>query len=247
MPMTAQQFSDALSKLENGNELLEFHAEQVLSEKNKGIEISRSKNHENQKLKNFQKAFEKLGFNPEEAELDAFTEGIVAKMENDATQSNTQLGDLQKTIKKLQTDFEKSQKELSVEREQKVNLEKLNKHKTIESKLLPKLQEDFYGANWIVKGLLADGSVDLDDTGEVVFRKGDQILPMVDGLKSIAEQNADSRRNKQAGGAGSSASTQPSKVKYSLEQIKAMSPEQMKANLTDVNESMRQLSAAAKT
>jgi hypothetical protein len=218
----------------------------VNAEKTKGIDISRSKNHENQRLKAFQKAFERLGFDKEESELDGFVEGIVAKMEDDGIKSNTQLGELQKTLTKLQRDFEKTQKELGTEREQKTQLEKQNRQRTIESKLLPKLQEDFYGANFIVKALLADGSVDLDETGEVVFKKGDTVMPLADGLKTIAEQNSDARKNKQTGGAGSSASVQPNRPKYTIEQIKSMSAEQVQANISDVNESMRQLSAAAK-
>jgi hypothetical protein len=244
MPVSAEQFRDALSKLDNGEELLEFHTLQVLAEKNKGIEISRSKNHEAQNLRAYKKALEKLGFDPVEGVLDEFTDGIIAKMENDGVQETGKLSDLQKTIAKLQKDFEKTQKELGTEREQKTALQQQNKIKTIESKLLPKLQDEFYGANFIVKALLADGSVDLDEAGEVVFKKGDQVLSLADGLKGISESNADARKNKQNGGAGSSASVQPNRPKFTLEQIKSMNPEQMKANITEVNESMRALNTA---
>lgn len=245
MPLSLEQFRAVLEKLPEGADLLEAHVAAVNAEKQKGIEISKTKNHENQRLKTFQKGFEKLGFAKEDLEeLDGFVDGILAKMENDAIQGNGQLTELQKTLAKLQKDFDKTQKELSAEREQRSGLEKLNKTKTIESKLLPKLQEDFYGANFIVKALLADGTVDLDDNGEVVFKKGDQVLTLTDGIKSIAESNADARRNKQTGGAGSSASAQSTSPRYTINQIKAMTPDQVKANLADVNASMRQLGTA---
>ena len=246
MPISLEQFRAAIEKLENGAELLEFHTAQVMAEKNRGIDTAKVKNHENQRLKAFQKAFEKLGFDKDDTEIDGFVESLVAKMDETANKGNTQFTELQKTLTKLQKDFDKTQKELGTEREQKTQLEKQNRQRTIESKLLPKLQEDFYGANFIVKALLSDGAVDLDESGEVVFKKGDQVLSMADGLKTIAEQNTDARKNKQTGGAGSSASTQKNSPKYSLEQIKAMSPEQMKVNISDVNDSMRQLSVAAK-
>lgn len=246
MPVSAEDFKAALSKLDNGDELLEFHTASVNAEKDRGIQSRREANREAQHLRRFKIAMEKLGFDPkdESADIEAFVDNIAVKMEADTTKATGELAELQATLKKLQREFEKGQKELTTEREQRSQLQQQNRIKTIESKLAPKLQEEFYGAPFIVKSLIADGMVDLDEAGDVLFKKGDEQLSMADGLKWLQETNADARRNKQNGGAGSAGgSVQPNRPKFSLEQIKSMTPQQMQANIADVNESMRQLQA----
>jgi hypothetical protein len=244
MPVSAAEFKAAIEKLPNGVDLLEYHVGAVEYEKSLGVQTSREKNHENQRLRAFKKAFDKLGFQGTEAEIENYVEELMAKVEENGVKGNTQLSELQKTIAKLQKDFEKTSTELQTEREQKTVLEKQARAKNIESKLLPKLQEEFYGANFIVKALMADGLVDLDESGEVTFKRGDEVIPFSEGIKFIGEQNADSRKNKQNGGAGSTATTQTAKPKFTLEQIKAMDQSQIQSNLADVNESMRQYAAA---
>ncbi|RPH42667.1 MAG: hypothetical protein EHM87_16140 [Burkholderiales bacterium] len=244
MPVSEEEFRSIVEKLPNGAELIEYHLGAVEREKNIGARIQREKNHENQRLRAFKKAIERTGFQGTDAEIDAYVDELMAKVDENSSKGNTQITELQKTIAKLQRDFEATRVELGTEREQKSALEKQARIKTIESKLLPKLQDEFYGANFIVKALLADGIVDLDDSGEVTFKQGENVLSFNDGIKLIGEQNSDARKNKQNGGAGSTATTQTAKPKFTLEQIKAMDQSQIQSNLADVNESMRQYAAA---
>jgi len=247
MPVSAEQFKEALSKLPNSEDLLEYHAGAVASEKERGITAHREVNKEAQRLRKFKQAFEVMGYDPNsQVDIDAFASEMMDKIDKTKASATTEIGELQKVLKKLQSDFTAAQTELKTERETRTSLEKQSRLKTIEGKLLPKLKEDFYGAEFMVKALLADGAVDLDEAGEVVFRKGETVIPFTDGMKGLAESNADARRNKQAGGAGSSSSTQPNRPKFTLDQIKAMDPKTMQANIADVNESMRAASAAAK-
>ena len=247
MPVSMEQFKEALSKLENGEDLLEFHASSVSAEKNLGISKHKEANKEAQGLRKFKLAFEKLGYDPEsKIDIDEFADGLLGKVTETTNKATGEIGELQKKLNKLTKDFTTTQDELKAEREQRSTLEKVNRAKTIESKLLPKLKEDFYGAEYMIKALLVDGAVDLDDAGEVVFKKGDSVVSLTDGLKQIAESNADARRNKQTGGAGSSTSVQPNRPKFTIDQIKAMDPKTMQANIANVNESMRQISDAAK-
>jgi len=243
--MTPEEFKKLLEALPNGAELLEHHAAAVSTEKNRGIEESRKGNKESQSLRRFKTAVEKLGYDGE-ADLDAFVETLTATVEGKQTQGSTELSELQKKISKLQKEFESSQKELNTEKEQRASLQQQNKIKTIEAKLGPKLSDDFYGSQFIIKALLADGSVDLDDSGEVIFKQGDKVLKIDEGIKWLGDTHSDARKNKQTAGAGSQASNQANRPKYSLEQLKAMSPTEVSADLANVNASLKAHSSVAK-
>jgi len=245
MPMSPEEFKKALEALENGSELIEYHTTAVLSEKNRGIEESRKGNKENQNLRKFKTALESLGYDGE-SDLQEFVDTLTATVEGKTTQGNTELSELQKKISKLTRDFESSQGELKTEREQRASLQQQNKIKTIEAKLSPKLNEEFYGGQFMIKALLADGIVDLDDSGEVLFKQGDKTMKLDDGIRWLSETHADARRNKQAPGANSTANTQTNRPKYSTEQLKNMSPAEIAADIANVNASVKAYSTTAK-
>lgn len=238
MPVNQEEFKKALEALPNGSELLEFHVSAVTAEKSRGIEESRKTNKEAQALRKYKQIVEKLGYDGEQ-DLEEFAQSLSETIEGKTSKGNSELSDLQKKIAKIQRDFEASQNELKTEREQRTALQQLNKVKTIESKLGPKLSEEFYGSQYLIKALLADGLVDLDDSGEIIFKQGDQTIGFEEGFKKLSETHAESRKNKQAAGAGSQASTQASRPKYSRDQLKAMTPEQIAADLANVNASLK--------
>ena len=114
MPISAEQFREALLKVENGEELLEFHAGAVAAEKTTGITKHREANKEAQNLRKFKIAMEKMGYDPaSQADVEAFADGIMEQIEQSGTKTTTELTDLQKTLSKLQKDFTKSQTELT--------------------------------------------------------------------------------------------------------------------------------------
>ena len=236
--ITLDAFKASLSKLENGSELLEFFDSSVSDEKTKAIDITRKANREAQSIK---KAFNRLGYDGV-ANVDEFVDVLLETIDGKATTQTTELSELQNTVKKMQRSFEQSQGELKTEREKSESLHKQNKIKTIESKLTPKLNEDLYGANYLVKSLIAEGALDIDEEGNITLKNGELVLSYDDAVKHLVNSNTDARRNKQVSGAGSSAGTNgkvQNKPKYTMDQIKAMKPEEAAADIKEVNESMK--------
>lgn len=168
--MTWEEFKRALEALENGAELLEFHASALDKEKQFGIQKYSEKDKEAAKLRKYKGSLKELGWDGE-SDPEEFIANVKDKLEGRQAESNTALTDLNKQFKQLQKEFEKTQGELQTEREQRTTLQKQNKTKTIESALQPKLAEQFYGSQFIIKALIADGQVDLDEGGQVVFKK----------------------------------------------------------------------------
>jgi hypothetical protein len=163
-------------------------------------------------------------------------------IEGKQTTQTSELSELQSTVKKLQKSFESAQNELKTEKERSESLSKQNKVKTIEGKLTPRLNEDLYGANYLVKSLIAEGSLDLDEDGNITLKNGETVLSYDDAIKHLVNSNTDARRNKQVSGAGSSGGNgkaQIGKPKYTKEQIKMMSGEEAAADIQNYNESMK--------
>lgn len=241
--MDLEKFIATLNGLENGAEMVEFFETAVKTETNKGVSMSHKANVANAK---FKKQMQKLGWDGV-ADSDEFVETLLNTLDGIGTQDKTELSDLQLQMKKLKRDFELSQSELKTEKEQREVLQKQNKIKTIESKLIPKLSSDLNGASVLVKALLADGSVDVDDLGEIVIKNGDNIFKFDEGVKHIINSNQDLRKNKQNGGVGSTlpssnTSVNNGKPKYTMEQIRSMSDDESSNNVEDIMESLKLLS-----
>lgn len=247
--MDLSTFLGTIEALENGAELREFFENAVKAETSKGVSLSHKANQSNAK---FKKAFQRLGWDGV-AELDEFVDTLDSTIEGSNMQATTELSDLQLQLKKLKRDFELAQSELKTEKEQREVLQKQNKIKTIESKLIPKLSNDLNGASVLVKALLSDGSVDVDDLGEIVIKNGDNIFKFDEGVKHIINSNPDLRKNKQNGGVGSTlpssnTSVNNGKPRYTMEQIKAISdPREAAENIKDIMESTRYWSNNAAT
>jgi hypothetical protein len=237
--MDALEFRKALEALENGSELVSFFENAVSAEKNRGINEYRSVN---SRLKKYKEALDRLGYDGV-ADVDEFTSTLLDTVECKTTQGSTELSELQSNLKKLQRSFEQAQGELKVERDQRESLQKQNKIKTIEGKMIPKLNEDLYGAQYVVKSLIADGVLDMDENGEIILKNGDQVLTYEDGVKHILNTNTDARRNKQVAGAGTSGTNgTKGKVTYTMDQIKNMTPEEYAANAAELNKAVNELS-----
>ena len=236
--ITLDSFKASLSKLENGSELLEFFDSSVSDEKTKAIDITRKANKESQNIK---KAFNRLGYDGV-ANVDEFVDVLLETIDGKATTQTTELSDLQNTVKKLQRSFEQVQGELKTEREKSESLHKQNKIKTIEGKLTPKLNEELYGANYLVKSLIAEGALDLDEEGNITLKNGESVLSYDDAIKHLVNSNTDSRKNKQVPGASSSSGVQGKtqyKPKYTMDQIKAMNQEEAAKDIKEVNASAK--------
>lgn len=238
MTITSEEFKKALESLENGAALLEYHTEAVNKEKQYGVTKYSEKDKEAAKLRKFKSVVKELGWDGE-TDPEDFVAVVQEKLEGRQNESSGQLSELTSQLKKLQKDFEKAQTELQTEREQRTALQQSNKLKTIESTLTPKLSEQFYGHNFMIKALLADGAVDLSEDGQVIFKNGDKQMDLDAGLKWLGETHADARKNNQKAGSGSQPSTQGSRPKYTLDQINSMTAEQAAADIVNYNASLK--------
>lgn len=239
MTINSAEFKKALEALENGAELLEFHTAAVQQEKEFGKAKYAEKDKEAVNLRKFKALIKNLGWDGE-SDPEEFVTGLNETLTNRQSEGNTQLTELTQQFKKLQKDFEKTQGELATEREQRAELQKQNKLKTIENTLAPKLSEQFYGHNFMIKALIADGQVDLDEKGQVIFKNGESVMEFDKGLKWLEETHADARKNTQKPGGGSVPNNQGGpKAKYTMAQIDSMTPEQLAADMVNVNASLK--------
>lgn len=242
MSITSAEFKKALESLENGAELLEFHAAAVAQEKEYGKSKYSEKDKEAANLRKYKSYIKDLGWDGE-SDPEDFVVSIKTSLEGRQEEGNVQLSEVTKQLAKLQKDFEKAQGELQIEREQRASLQQQNKIKTIESTLAPKLSEQFYGHNFMIKALMADGQVDLNEEGQVIFKNGDSVMDLEKGIKWLGETHADARKNTQKAGGGSTPANQGNKPKYTQAQIDAMTPQQMAADIANVNASLKAAAA----
>lgn len=242
MTISAAEFKKAIEALENGAELLEFHTAAVAQEKEFGKTKYAEKDKEAVGLRKYKALIKNLGWDGE-SDPEEFVTTVQANLENRQTEGNAQMVEVTKQLKKLQKDFETSQTELQAEREQKTALQQQNKLKTIENTLAPKLSESFYGHNFMIKALIADGQVDLDEKGQVIFKNGESVMEFDKGLKWLEETHSDARKNTQKPGGGSVPANQGgAKPKYTMAQIDSMTPAQLAADIVNVNASLKAVS-----
>lgn len=241
MPLSKEEFEEIINKHEKGSELLEFVTAALNAEKEHGVSETNRANRQSATFRGerdiFKGHLKKLGWD-ETQDVNEFIESL-SSTKTEGTQSKTELDEVKKTLTKLQKEFEKGQLELKVERERAGELARQNKLKTIESKLQPKISEDFHGPEFVIKTLIADGKVDVDESGNIIFKNGDDSISFDEGYKQFKVDHKDSLKNKQAGGSGSFPGGSGAKVKYSREQLDAMTPEQAAKDITNYNESYK--------
>lgn len=241
MAITADDFKKALEALENGTELYDYHLSSINAERQTGIDKHRKANKDAVRWKSL---IQKLGLTDDQ-DAEEFIEGIVSKLEAD-TNTTGEIGDLKKQLIKLQKNFEQSQADLNAERESNKSLAEKSKRRTIETILSKPVNDKFYSGNFIIKSLIADGLVDLNEDEQVVFNRNGTTIGMDEGLKWLTEINSDAVKNTQRPGAGSPPSNGNGggggngQAKYTMDQIKSMTPDQIRADIAAVNDSMRQ-------
>ncbi len=240
--MDFEGFKEALKSTGN-EELLKFFDSYVLSSDDKSklsdeIRKRKSANKEAQDLKRFKSAVEQLGFDGEQ-DLNGFVDALTDTVEGKKNQNTTETSDLNNQVRKLQKDFEKSQKQLTEEQGRREKLQTQHKQKTIESKLIQRLDGEIYNAEDRVWRMIHDGTVDVDDMGDIVFKNGeDTQMNFDEGIKWVVSNNQDIRKNRQSSGAGSKGSFSSAGLKYSIEDVKKMSNEETMANMDEVKKTM---------
>ena len=222
------EMSDLVKKLEaleNGKDLAETVVQLVESEKQRGIQETSKRNKENQHLRKFKQSLEALGYD-EGVDVDMFTSDLIQKVNKPVNEDNTS----KLTLKTLNDQIQKLTNDLQNER-------KVSKTKTIQAKLSQKLSDKFYGADLLIRSLVEDNKVDLEND-EVIFKFGENAMNMDDGIKHLAESRKDIYKSSQIPGSktnGTGANDIPKNIN---DLITKGSPEQIMANLKDIKKEL---------
>jgi hypothetical protein len=237
--MDANEFKTKLEALQDGKDLYEFHVGLVNKERETGIKEKSDANKEAQNLRKYKIALEKLGFNKDSDELDAYIETLKASSFKAKEADNTKLtlDSVNSELAALRDKFLSAQNELTSEKKRAAEIALEVKKKTLKSKLTDSLRDKVYGHDFVADALINDNKVDLEND-TVFFKEGEAKVAFDDGIKKLLETRTDILKNGQKGGANSSPQSNTETKKYSIDQINGMSKEDIKANLKDVKASL---------
>lgn len=232
-----EDLKSALKDFEGNEDIIEFVVESIESEKNKGISEKRRANDEAKGLRAYKKAMEALGYD-KETDLDEYVDAITEKIEAVGDIDPDENKSMQKELKKLRRDFEKAQNSLNEERERATKIKQDADRKALTSKITDTIRDRVYGADLVAETLINNGRVALEDDGTVVWIDGEDRGSFDDGIKTYIESRSDIVKNGQKGGAGSPPVNGPSNKKYTVEQVQGMSKDEVRANLSEIKESL---------
>lgn len=192
---------DALKKLLDGHEkkdeALGLVVDLIGAETEKGKDSARKLRADLEKYSKYKKALEAVGFDGQADAVD-FADTLKQRLEKGSSSSDE--------FKALKSQFDKLQNEYSSEKAQ-------NRRNSLEKQVFEALTSDpqkkWIGnsANLITRSLIADGAVDLTESGTVVYKKGEAVEDFGGALPGIFEENKDFLANSQNPGAGGTPGT----------------------------------------
>jgi hypothetical protein len=208
--MTLDEMKTELEKI-GKTDLMEGIAELISQERNRGIDEVSKRNKEAQNLRKYKLALEAAGLN----EGDDLTEFLSKK---------TTTKDDSISLKSLKAELDRVKAERDNERLS-------GKKKTLEAELTNAFGDKVYGSKYLIKDLIANGSVDQID-GEIVFKSGDEHISFAEGIQKVLDNNKDMLRTNQTAGS----KTTKSDVKVgSLDSImRSGNTDSIKANFNDI-------------
>jgi hypothetical protein len=209
MPKTFDEVKSFLEKTPEGKDYLEAVISTVEAERQKGVLESQKTNKEAQNLRKYKIAFEGLGYNPEEHQLEDFISSLKSEKEtaSKAKETKVTLDSISKDFNDLKANFEKTQAELAKERKQAQELKDKATKSKMKEVLTSKLGNEIYGADLIIESLIAGGKVGIDENENVLFKEGDTTLDLDTGVKKFLESRPDIKKNNQHPGADSRQTT----------------------------------------
>ena len=201
---------------DGGGELYEAVLTAVQTEKDKGISEASKLRREAQtkggKVKLLSESLKVLGYDTDDddADLDSFLVGVKEQMEagkgskknkGKATELETENIQMRKDHDALQKKFDAS------EAEKAATNQKLRTQKITAGLEKAFQNEDgvstIYGAGAEIRCLIADGKVDLSGDGDtIVFKDGEDIVALQDGVTKFKESRPESVKNIQRAGPG---------------------------------------------
>lgn len=205
MPKTLEETRAFLEKQEGGAEYVEAIVSSIEAEKQRGILESQKSNKEAQNLRKFKIALEGLGFNQEEHQLEDFITTLKTSKEeaSESKKTKTTLESISKDFENLKKNFDASQLELAKERKLAQELKQKNINSKLKEVLSLKLGQTIYGADLIIDSLITTGKVSVDENENPIFKDGEKIITIDDGVKQFIEARPDLVKNKQNPGASS--------------------------------------------
>lgn len=236
MPITTlEELNNALSQHPQSADILEYINSAIESEKSTGIKLKSRANAEAHAMRKWKQAIEALGYDQDDP--DALADWLAEKTKvptrkPDENQPNPE-------IEKMKKEFARAQKALADAQEEAKRIKQTSDRRTMKGKLVEALRDKVYGHDLLADNLITDGKVRLSEDESIVFLNGDDEIEFDKGLKKLLDSRPDLLKNTQTGGARSGSRPVSGNPKFSLEQIKTMSQEDIAANLDDVKASMK--------
>lgn len=183
---------EILAQIES-DDLKEAIVGKIEEEKMRGKEASKKKDRDNLKLKADLKS---LGWDKDKFEtIDEFRESLEAK---DKANNTNKL-----TIAQLNDKLDALESTLATERAEAELVKTRAKETKITSELTKHMGDSFFGASYLIKSLISDGRVDIDEVSDrIYFKDGDEVIDFEKGLAKLKEDNKDMLKVSQQSGTG---------------------------------------------
>jgi len=226
MPFASiEEFKEAVKGLSNAADVEDYLNQAVEAERQSKLGKQRKTNEEAQLFKRYKVALEAAGYDGLAEDLDDWIAGLKKPADKGAADPE---------IDKLRKEFAKAQKALE---EEKANVQKIKSsadRKTVRSKLVEALRDKVYGPDLLADSLISEGKVKLGDDESVLFVNGEDETEFGAGVKKLLETRPDLVRNTQAPGAKSGTRSQAAAPRYSLDQLKSMSANEIANDMQNV-------------
>jgi len=238
MPIaTIEELREALKDNPQVDEILTFIDTAIETEKSTGITGRRKANQEAQGLRKFKQALEDAGFDGDSEGVTDWLESLRAPAPGDPAKP----GEPNPEIDKLRREFAKAQRDLESARTEASKVKAMADKRAIKSKLNDALRDKVYGPDLLADSLIGEGRVKLTEDEEVVFVHGEDEFDFNSGLKKLLESRPDLLRNTQAPGARSTTRPNQAAPRYTTDQLKNMTANEIAADMSNVLESMKSM------
>lgn len=220
MSYTLQQIYEALGKVENGGAMVADLQDAISAARNEAAASRVAKN----------KVLDALGLRGEDNDdaLKNLSETLKAlRQAGNPETLGSQIADMQNQIKDLTEKYTASETKAKAERDKRLATARTA---AVQAALA---KGNALNPESMVK-LVADSIIAKDDDS-LVFKNGDKELSIDEGVKAWLAENPWAVKNTASGGAGSGGSKGGSGGKYTLDDLKTMTAEEINANWDEIS------------
>lgn len=187
---------EILAKIES-DELKEAIVDKLEQEKEKGKKSYKEKDVELLKYKDkYKRTLSELGYDPDKfSDIDTF---IDSKKIIEKNVSESKL-----TIATLKSELDDFKAKLEQERMEAERVRTVSKQNKLTAELTNTIGSEFIGSKHLIKNLISDGRVDIDETtNKIFFKNGDDVITFEKGLEDLRIENKEMLKVSQRGGTG---------------------------------------------